>query len=79
MDNGFLVESALDVLGGGARRCLMDEMQRRFGLGSFLFVNRCDMSFFHAFSFSVSSPFFAIDTLSGDCCRMAKITISYMV
>ena len=41
-------------------RSFTDEMQRRFGSGSFLFVNRFDMSFFDSFSFFCSC--FAMDT-----------------
>ena len=36
---GFLVEAALDIVGGGGlSRCLTDEVQRRFGLGGLLFA-----------------------------------------
>ena len=62
MDSGFLVEAALEMLRGGGisqSRWLTDDMQRegRCGLGGLCASNRFGMSFFHAFSLSVSWSF----------------------
>ena len=77
MDSGFLVEAALEVLGGGVSRCLADQMQRKVLVYRRLFVRQIGSTcrFFTLSLFLFLTSFFAMDARNAHG-RMANTLVS---